>query len=396
MDDQLYPAVAADADGDFIVAWQSADASATGIYAQRYDAAGTPHGSEIPVNTYLTGSQQAPSVSMDSSGNFLVTWNSDGQDGSGSGVYGQRFDHLGVAVGVEFRVNTTTSGEQSSNQGSAVAMDSHGNAVMVWTGNGPGDAAGVFAARYLADAPETLVNTSTTDVQSSAVVAADSVGNSLVVWQGSQDGKASIFGRRLAASGRMLGSDFLISDPAATTDSTQPSVAMNSAGASIVAWTVAGLYGAGTSGVEWSLYGTDGTLLSGHQAVPYAGSGGQGDAAVGIDPAGNFVVLWTDDAGGGVYAQRYNTVGVAQGSKFLVAAGGYQAAVVKRADHSFVATWTALGTIDGSQEVFARIYAADGTELSETILVNTTTAENQCSPAIAADPDGTFLVSLAE
>ena len=45
---------------------------------------------------------------------------SSGQDGSGSGIYAQRYDAQGVPQGGEFRVNSTTSGDQRY---SSVAMD---------------------------------------------------------------------------------------------------------------------------------------------------------------------------------------------------------------------------------------------------------------------------------
>src|SRR5690606_36401463 len=59
------------------------------------------------VNTYTTNFQRRPAVAMDSDGDFVVTWTSTYQDGSGYGVYGQRYDMNGNALGGEFRVNTT-------------------------------------------------------------------------------------------------------------------------------------------------------------------------------------------------------------------------------------------------------------------------------------------------
>ena len=49
---------------------------------------------------------------MDGSGNFVVAWQSDGQDGSGNGIYAQRYDSSGSAVGSEFLVNTYTTSAQ--------------------------------------------------------------------------------------------------------------------------------------------------------------------------------------------------------------------------------------------------------------------------------------------
>jgi hypothetical protein len=73
--------------------WQSAgssgtDTDGTSIQGQRYDAGGNPVGGEFQVNSYTTGGQFMPSVAMDAEGNFIVTWNSYGSSGSyGGAVY---------------------------------------------------------------------------------------------------------------------------------------------------------------------------------------------------------------------------------------------------------------------------------------------------------------------
>jgi hypothetical protein len=81
---QEYPSVAMDGDGDFVVAWQSftQDGSDHGVYAQRYDSNGNPQGSEFRVNTHTIGNQLYPSVAIDTDGDFVVAWQSYGQDGS--------------------------------------------------------------------------------------------------------------------------------------------------------------------------------------------------------------------------------------------------------------------------------------------------------------------------
>ena len=53
-------------------------------------------------------------VSEFADGGFIVTWTSDGQDGSGLGVYGQRFDGAGSALGSEFPINNYTNGQQEN------------------------------------------------------------------------------------------------------------------------------------------------------------------------------------------------------------------------------------------------------------------------------------------
>ena len=89
---QTLPNVTADPRGGFIVVWTGAGAGDQGgIFARRLDAAGTPQGSEFLVNSYTEGFQRSPDVDMDSTGRFVVTWHSPGQDGSVYGVFAQRF-----------------------------------------------------------------------------------------------------------------------------------------------------------------------------------------------------------------------------------------------------------------------------------------------------------------
>ena len=86
-------------------------------------------GSEFRVNTYTTNNQFAPSAAMDSTGDFVVAWNSYLQDGSLDGVYAQRYNAAGVAQGSEFQVNTYTTSYQER---PSVAMDSAGDFVVAW------------------------------------------------------------------------------------------------------------------------------------------------------------------------------------------------------------------------------------------------------------------------
>jgi hypothetical protein len=58
------------------------------------DSSGARLGREFRVNTYTTSSQFFPAVASDSSGNFVVVWNSFDQDGSGHGVFGRRFSAI--------------------------------------------------------------------------------------------------------------------------------------------------------------------------------------------------------------------------------------------------------------------------------------------------------------
>jgi hypothetical protein len=106
---QSGPALAMNANGAYVIAWSSddQDGNATAVVARRYNNAGVAQGNEFIANTYTTGAQNVPAVGMNSNGDFMIAWQSANQDGSLTGVYAQRYDDLGATVGVEFRVNTT-------------------------------------------------------------------------------------------------------------------------------------------------------------------------------------------------------------------------------------------------------------------------------------------------
>lgn len=103
-----------------------------GIQGQRYDSTGAAVGSEFRVDSQGISHQRRPDVSYGIDGSFVVIWDSYFQDGSGSGVEGQRYDSTGVAVGLEFQVNSYTTNPQSSPKvshginGSVVVWDSFG------------------------------------------------------------------------------------------------------------------------------------------------------------------------------------------------------------------------------------------------------------------------------
>ncbi len=133
-----------------MVAWQSygQDSDNYGIFARRYDAAGSPLSGEIPVNTHTTDSQHAPTIGMDRDGNFVVVWNSFTQDGDFDGIFGRRFDSAGAPLTGEFPVNTFTTSQQLFPE---MAMDSEGNFVCSWEsfGQGGGPASfGVIARAF--------------------------------------------------------------------------------------------------------------------------------------------------------------------------------------------------------------------------------------------------------
>ena len=66
------------ADGGFVIAWESyiGDGFTTGVFAKRFSSAGTPLVDEFQVNTHTVNYFSFPVLSADADGDFVVTWNS--------------------------------------------------------------------------------------------------------------------------------------------------------------------------------------------------------------------------------------------------------------------------------------------------------------------------------
>jgi len=135
--------------GNFVVAWQSSaaqDGEGVGVFMRRYNNAGIPlTAGDQQVNQFTMSDQQGPYIGMNSSGEFVITWTSDGQDGSSTGVYARSYNSVGAAFGGEFQVHTSTAGAQNN---PAVALNVDGDFVVVWQTADDGAVTGVFGQRY--------------------------------------------------------------------------------------------------------------------------------------------------------------------------------------------------------------------------------------------------------
>ncbi len=306
------PAIAMDNAGNYVVAWASTgqDGIERGIYAQRFDSAGQPAGSEFRVNTFTGGDEAFPAVAMDADGDFVVAWDTANPSGSQYDVYAQRYNSGGQPVGAEFRVNSTTAGQQFS---SAVAMDDAGSFVVTWIASAQdGSSYGVYARRYdSAGQPqgaEFRVNTYTTSDQAFPSISMDSDGDFVIAWQSYlQDGSEyGIYAQRFNASGAPAGGEFRV-NPVMLDNQAGASVAMDSQGNFFVTWES---FGQDLSflTVMGRAFSADGTPVGGEFQINTFAVGDQQFPNVAVDPDGDAVVVWQsrqDGSENGIYGQRY-------------------------------------------------------------------------------------------
>lgn len=151
--DQSDPSVAGLSDGGFVIAWESnyQDGDDDGIFSQRFDVYGDTAGSEFQVNTETAYNQSDPSIAALNDGGFVAVWESRYQegtygDGTYQGIYGQRFNAAGSAVGSEFHVNSETENNQDDPD---VTTLGDGSFIVVWESNDQdGDGDGIFAQQF--------------------------------------------------------------------------------------------------------------------------------------------------------------------------------------------------------------------------------------------------------
>jgi len=348
-DSQDSPSAAVDDNGNIVIVWTSdgQDGSGYGVFAQRYDSLGNSVGSEFQVNSYTSFDQNLPSVAMDSDGNFVITWTSDGQDGSTYGIYAQRYDSSGNPAGSEFQVNTYITSYQID---SSIAMDSNGDFVITWTSFGQdGSSYGIFAQRYDSSGnpvgSEFQVNTYKTDIQDAPSVAMDGSGNFIITWQSEgQDGSSyGVYAQRYDSTGNTVGIEFQVN-----------------------------------------------TYTSGYQSTPSAA----------MDTTGNCVITWTSEQDGssyGIFAQRYDSTGNTAGSEFQVNSytNGLQMNPSASVDDSgnFIVTWQSENQDSSGYGIFAQRYDSSGNTVGSEYQVNTYTSNTQSYPSAAMDTDGDFTIA---
>ena len=367
---QYEPRVASFPNGRFVVVWTSMgqDGAAEGIYAQVFDATGTPEGDEIQVHSVVDGTQKWPMVTTFSIGSFAVAWTDMNLDGGGD-IHAQIFDAEGdKKLELPMVVNTYTNSQQySADSGMATLADDAW--VVPWTGRNQALDIDVYCQGFSAGSQaklgsETKVNTSPDDVQDRPRVASlaslgfvvawedhdsptqgsdvwaqrfsepgTSTGNAIkintysagkqehigiasftnhdfvVVWQSANkdNDSSGIAAQRLGSGGNKLGSEFLVNS---YTKSVQagPAVAALSNNSYVVAWKSMNPTGTGFRNA-WRLFQANSSTGGDEEQLHVFTNDEQSEPDLAGLPNGRFVAVWTSDGqdgnGRGVYARCY-------------------------------------------------------------------------------------------
>ncbi len=219
-----------------MAAWTQSDGAMTNIWAAKFDQISNAWGKAELVETISTGSAIGPEISVDAAGNAVVIWTQS--NGSGSNIFANHY-----------RINNGTwatpeiiSTPAFSASAPTVKVDSAGNGIAVWRqfddvqNRNRWD---MWANRYTSSTASwstpTLIESDDTGDVDNPAVAIDSSGNAVAVWSQKIFAWNSILSNRFDTSTGKWGTATLVENNN-TNNAKYPDVAMDATGNAMAVW----------------------------------------------------------------------------------------------------------------------------------------------------------------
>ena len=251
---------------------------------------------------------------------------------------------------------------------------------------------------------ESLVNTFTAGTQrlyeSGNALAASPSGDYIVTWSSSnQDGNGSgVYAQRFLANGDPVGTEFCVHSSTGG-DQQRSSVAVSPSGA-VVVWESYGQDG-DHSGVFAQRFDSSGQPIGAEFQANATTLGYQGTPTSACLAGGQTAIIWAGKGTGdvsGIFGRLYDSAGNPLSNECLInSETAYQQqnpAVAALPDGGFLVAWESCGNADGDASgVYVQRLDATGTRVGGPTLVNTTIASFQQYPAIGVGPQGEYCIA---
>jgi hypothetical protein len=297
--DQREPAIAVASSGDFVVAWAD-DTDDNGYYqihARGFHADGTERFAEITVNDVSDGQQRDPAVAVAPSGDFVVAWEDDRDRDDDKQIRVRGFDASGSEIFSDRSVHDDDIGTRIN---PSVGIDASGSFVVTWQDDGDDNGsyqihARRFDASGAAMGDRFVVNSVSAGQQKDPSIGVSVAGAFVIAWEDDQDndGDYHIMARSYDSAGSAL-NEWTVASGGQHLD---PSVSMSSTGAFAIAWADDG-DGNGSYQVRGATWDASGVDWRAEATLNDQSAGDQTQPAVGLADDGTMVVLWTDDMDG--------------------------------------------------------------------------------------------------
>ena len=357
---------------------------------------------EFQVNTRTSKNQAAPDVAMAPDGNFVVVWSSYFQGDRSNEIFCRLFNADGNPNGDEFQANTTTSGNQKE---PSVAMDDAGNFVITWqsgdTNNLPYE--DIYAQRFNSNANpngiEFLVNDNQTGRQLHPKVAMSPTGAFVIVWENSEFWPQSDYYEVSFKLYEANGVPITTGVANLLSDCRYPDVAMDGYGNFTITWMQDDIYHTENI-IMFRQFDTEGTATADPCQASTIDFFALSHPSIAMDGSRHFIIAWEGDpaaaAENNIHARRYKFDGSELTSEFTVnttTAGAQEfpkAAMNNWRD--FVVIWNSE-TLPGVSErdILGQRFDSLYNPLGDEFQINTYQLNDQKYPAVAMKESGEFI-----
>jgi len=404
--DQTDVELAALADGGFVAVWQGQDGAGTGIFAQRYDANGRTIGAEIRVNDTIAGNQGLPHVAARSDGGFVVSWQGDTANGS-KDIFEKVYSASDLAPVI--KATGATIAQNRSVAGAALIAPGHvqGNTaaalgLQAYTRYRFEDLTAEGGHFELDGQPQTAAfEVSAAQLGKLRWIAGPLPGQDEyrvqafdgVRWSNWASAKAVT----IEGTASLVQSKETLVNTTTGKDQTEANVAVLANGGRVTVWTSLDQDGSAT-GVYARIVAPDGTVGSEIRVNSYTADH-QNGAVVQALTGGGFVVLWhsnlQDGTSYGIFGQRFDATGNAQGSEFKVNEWTTDSQSWPRltalADGGFIAVWHSYLQDGSDLTAIGRRYDAEGHPMTGEFRLNAIPGYAQGYPAVTVLDDGSLI-----
>ena len=359
---------------------------------------------EFQVNTHTSNKQENPAIAMDAEGNFVVVWNSYFRGGRSNDIFGRRFDSNCTPLSEEFQINIETSGNQRE---PSVAMDAAGSFVVAW--HGPGiveeDKEDIFARRFDPNAipisSEFRVNDDPNGRQLHPKVAMSSSGAFAIVWENNEfypqiDGYEVLY-KLYDCNGTSIRAD----KANLLTQCRYPDAAMNDNGDFVIVWMQDDIYHTSNI-IMFRQYSKDGTSKADPCQVSTTDFFTIAHPSVLANGTGYFIVVWDGNPGpadqDNILARRFKFDGMTMSDEFMVNTiftGTQQRPKVAMNNRGqFIIVWDSkIDPNINERDIFAQRYDSSGAPLGDEFQVNTYIEGDQQRPDVAMGQNRKFVMA---